>query len=371
MSYVRARFQRASACIALFAAGPAGVIHQTPPPPAAIVATPECVPDPCALNAASNFDRRLPRIGAAFRHIAALERSGSDLTATLRDPQNGIQTCVNSFMKDSGLSGTYAFHSRTLEMTDEPDFATVAHEAFHAHQSANIRNAGDGSVSSVYLRVENNMRDKDVIFLQLTLEATAFAFEFVVYKEADRTAQPGIYQKLREDFPVMAGKFDAAYDAAFEANAGKPAQARLDAALQAGGQAITDTLLKGNLGYWNNHYVTKYSKSFAAFAPIRAKYDAQLAATETRSDRRARAYRGAQERKTMLTAIGQVSPSINLIPARYFTKNARYAIDATLTGLDFPRNIETDQKAKTGYKPPPPQPLTCAPAMTLASHTRK
>lgn len=342
-SRLRTAFQKVCACLAAVSMTPSAVSAHTMP---ALQASVDCVPDPCVKNAAPDFSLRMPGIHAAIESIAALPRTGKATIEKLRDPANDFRTCANSLLGGPNSAAALYLHAtRTLAVAHAPHATHVAHEAFHAMQR---------TLATEWQGYNSGFTDKETVFISFVLEANAVAYTYVVAKEADVTTSPGAYAEFTAHHGFgLAQHFDAAYAAAWDANAQKTDEQRLDAALSAGGQAITRMLVNGYSRFWADFYSSSFSEHYVSrqtpttstapdatgIQPINVAIETGLSNTFTQFiEHMNQQDTLAAKRTDIMRQIGHVTDTVNMTPPEYLLRDITPYVEASLTHLSFPRH---------------------------------
>lgn len=249
------------------------------------------------------MQKNLPLLHKNFQVIAQLPLTGKPVYNEILKPANDIRTCrVSKGTLKAKTLGTYDSGANKLRIGEDTSIATFSHENFHALQD--IGKVFDGLWGG-------ELTYQDSIVGRLLLEATAEAYAFTVYKEAQKF-HPDTQVIFRQAFPDMDmdGIFEKAYDAAWEKNAGTGLKNRKQKALQAGGKAIVRALLEGKSEGWT----TSYSKFSTKYEPPYVS-DADALYSEYMASRHA-----------LYLRTGHVSQYINLTPNILLGKNAAQKI---------------------------------------------
>jgi hypothetical protein len=244
------------------------------------------------------FQQQFPDLYNSFKKIESLPYSGRHLTAQMKDPANGIPTCVANDV-DGGAAGEFIPDLVKLRMRiGAVDARAYTHEMFHAGQHINGALAQLGSPN---LAIEDNMAGN------MLVEASAVGYSFIVYKEMDKT-EPGAYADFASTWYSfkMQPHFDAAYAKALPQGEEK--------ALEAGGKAVVEALLSGANEDWSTTYAVRSAQN---------SWQSTLPQVRLREGY-------AAERTDYFRKAGSVSPNINITPDWMLAKNPEQGINSHL-----------------------------------------
>lgn len=248
----------------------------------------------CMRNSDVATNDALPELEDKFETMATLPITGAPVYATITNPDHDIRTCfVHRDTLPDNVAGRYTSRDNTVRLvTVHNTLSVFNHESFHALQDAN---GGTDLVN------EPTLTEEDTAVAMLLREANAKAYEYTAYQEALRF-HPEI-AALYETPPggrELATTFNRAFGAAWMDNRNASVDERRELSLQAGGQAVSESLLRGERPYWRefyrNHTQDRLSHiSSGSYASGTARDYA-----ETRAD--------------VFSRMGQVSDTMNLTP---------------------------------------------------------
>ena len=257
---------------------------------------------------------RTPAIKPVFDRIAAQPLTGAPVIARLRDPAHRFQICLDPSLPGNGVLAAYmASQNRLFVPVLGADFESVAHEAYHAYQDT-----VGGIVSH-----EAPLHPRDMAMALLLTEASAVGYTLMLMREvgySDPAAYSAFIANNRNSFG-MGPRFDAAYNASYDANATMEETARRKLALQAGGTAVVDALLSAAEMGWSRPYATNAA---------RAAQNGDFGVDTSR-----RQYR--ETRDELFRRAGSLG-DINIIPARFLgNADAQIAQAVDATGIEIVR----------------------------------
>lgn len=244
------------------------------------------------------FQQQFPDLYNSFRKIEALPYSGRHVTSNLKNPANGIPTCVANDV-EGGAAGEFIPELVKLRMRlGKVDARAYTHEMFHANQHIN---GALKMLGSPRLAIEDNMAGN------MLVEASAVGYSFIVYKEMDKT-EPGVYADFTSTWYSfdMKPHFDAAYAKAQPLGEEK--------ALEAGGKAVVEALLNGANEDWSLTYAVRSAQNSAQSTMPEVRQSAGYGEARTDYFRKA----------------GEISPGINITPDWMLKKNPERDINTHL-----------------------------------------
>ncbi|MEZ0262182.1 MAG: hypothetical protein ACAH80_14335 [Alphaproteobacteria bacterium] len=247
---------------------------------------------------AQGFQQQFPDLYNSFKKIESLPHSGRHLAAQMKDPANAIPTCVANDV-DGGAAGEFIPELVKLRMrSGEVDARAYTHEMFHAGQHINGALKLLGSPS---LAIEDNMAGN------MLVEASAVGYSFMVYKEMDKV-EPGAYANFTKTWYSfdMKPHFDAAYAKALPRGEEK--------ALEAGGKAVVEALLRGVNEDWSHTYAVRSAENSYQSTLPEVRQNAGYSEARTEYFRQA----------------GKVSPTVNITPDWMLQKNPEQGITTHL-----------------------------------------
>jgi hypothetical protein len=229
----------------------------------------------------------LPSAATLFNQLSIVPITGEPLFETLTDPAHHMQFCE---VPNGSMVGAGTYSGHTLRVSQNTGRTTAAHEGFHAQQDVNDTENWAWSNAP-------QLTTSDQLTVNLLTEATAVAYTYIHFKEADDYL-PGIYTDFRKGRdPVILEIFEAAYA---EAETKFTDKAKI---LEYAGQAVAQALMDDKNVGWSKFYKPYYTPGILA-----AKHAAV---------RDPDAY---DTLKRTVIAIGQVSDDINLIPPRIISE---------------------------------------------------
>lgn len=269
-----------------------------------------------------------PQLKPVFERMVRLPVSGAAIVNRIMVPSEDVDACTSRDLPDGTLIATYESPTRRLIVPhrDAPP-ATIAHEIFHAHQ--HLTGGFTGVASNRLLTAGDRATG------MLLIEATAAAYGMVAMKEA--SFYDASYAKhMRTHNYGMTRTFNTAFDASYAANANQPEQDRRRLALQAGGQAVVRALMNGQSSEWKGLYKDEAARylRLASFNGVRT---AEYTAT----------------RDGLYARIGQVSPSLQLVPVEFFGSlgNTTIAASQKEFSLRVPAAAQPQQPASSPRRP--------------------
>ncbi len=258
---------------------------------------------------------RVPAIKPVFERIAAQPLTGARVVDRLRDPAHRFQICLDSSLPGNGVLAAYmGTQNRLFVPVLGADFESVAHESYHAYQDTL-----GGIVST-----EAGLHPRDMAMSLLLTEASAVGYTLMLMREIGYT-EPDAYTSFIADSKNSFGlgpRFDAAYNASYDANASMEETARRKLALQAGGTAVVDALVSGAVRGWSAPYANNAARM--------AQYG------DSTVDTTRRQYR--ETRDELFRRAGSLG-DINIIPARFLGASADVQIAQAVdtTGIEIVR----------------------------------
>lgn len=271
---------------------------------------------PNCINITEADLNRVPSIKPVFERIAAQPLIGAPVVNRLRDPAHHFQICLDTSLPSNGVLAAYmASQNRLFVPVLGADFESVAHESYHAYQDT------VGGIASS----DAQLHPRDMAMSVLLTEASAVGYTLMLMREIGYS-EPDAYTTFiaggKNNAFGMGARFDAAYNASYNANSTMEETARRKIALQAGGTAVVDALLSAQELGWSRPY---------AMNATRAAQNGDLSVDTTR--RQYREMRDEQFRRA--GSLGD----INIIPARFLGANAdqdiAQAVD--ITGIEIIR----------------------------------
>ena len=282
-----------------------------------------------------------------FRDLSLMEKlplTGKYIYGILKNPANGIMTCLVPVPEGEPLNSHYSPLIKNANVARGAGSLSTFHEYFHAAQDFN-----DGGVDMSILTM------KDAVFANLLMEASAVAYELAARQEAanhgvrlfgtkkiikviagDTLTLSTMYAS---DRPEIRAVFRGAYIAAWKKNASLDAQTCEAKSLEAGGKAVVRYLLEGKDAVWMAAYTQQ------VISNIFKDYDSfQDDGRELKPGYRNR-------RGDFYSREGVVSSQINFIPDEYLGAAAEQYIDKSFSGVVFGLFNPAPQRVAQKHKP--------------------
>lgn len=218
------------------------------PPPATTTTTLPTDPNCMENAAAEDGGYVVPALEDDFESMAALPYTGQPVYDVITDADYSITSCIipTEEMTPDAM-GQYWLSDNMLEIGETTsDTGTFFHEDFHAVQD--VTGATDPAYNA-------ELTAEDTAVAMLLTEANAEAYAITAYEEAIRfhPEVKATYAPMVNDVDLI-GVFNAAFEKSWDANDGASSAARQEKALEAGGQAVSATLLIGGSAQWMNAY---------------------------------------------------------------------------------------------------------------------
>ena len=277
----------------------------------------------------ANLEEVAKKTPQLYRDLLLMEKlplTGKGVYDLLKDPANGIQSVLFSVPKGEAADGHYK--DKTARIVSGAGAAMAFHEYFHAAQDVN-----DGNLNASVLGM------KDAAISNMLLEAAAVAYELAARYEAEKhnlkfVGPEAVVKDVSgvttvgstvsaADNSETIGAFQAAYDAAWKANAHLDAQTCEAKALEAGGKAVVRHLLDGKNEQWKTKYVE--------VATLNINNNLSLFSNDGRELKPE--YKNTRD--DFYAKQGVVSLQINFIPEEYLGAEADAAIDKCFKGMGF------------------------------------
>lgn len=283
---------------------------------------------PNCVNITESDLARVTAIKPLFDRLAAQPITGTPIVERLRDPAHRFQICLDASLPANGVMAAYmGSQNRLFVPVLNPDFESVAHEAYHAYQ--------DTMGGLVHLDAPLNPRDMAMSLL--LSEASAVGYTLMLMREvgySDPAAYTTFISNPRNSFG-MGPRFEAAYNASYNANITMPEDARRRTALEAGGKAVVEALVTGAERGWSGPYSVN---------AVRAAQNGDFAVnTNTNS------YRNIRDEQ--FRRAGYVGENINIIPNRFLGANADVPITQAVeaTGVEIARVPASDFRPRRNH----------------------
>lgn len=311
------------------------------------------LPEACVANDdLTGLSAKAPRLARDLDVMRQLPITGKPVYDMMKDPKNGMQTCLFPVPPKTSSLSTYD-NNKHARIGRGTGTATTFHEYYHAMQ--NVK-AGRNNMFT--------LTEKDAAVSDLLTEASAVAYEMASRQEAANHGlkfyDPPVYTETWEadgkiytesytdtapaTNPENVKVFKEAYDAAYALGIGLDDQAREATALQAGGQAVVRRLLQGADADWNSVnsdlVIKNINRNLGAFGA--SADDPGYVA----------------QRDQVYRAQGAAAGAVNFVPDEFFGDKAGPAIEAAFNAQNFNfvsvKPPQLDASAQPAPVVPPP-----------------
>lgn len=264
--------------------------------------------------------KKVPTIWQDLSLMAKLPLTGKPVYDAVTNPGNRITSGL--FYTDWYAPSVSHYLNRMVSIADNSGTGTAFHEYFHARQD----------VGEKFSQVDA-LTQKDALVCHLMEEAAATAYELAAQREAKnlklRFKDSRLITSSQQIRTLESSSqrltnieaFNRGYNQAWEKNAGMDPAAREAAAIAAGGKEVVRNLLSGRDARWCEVYRAQAMESI------------RLNIHLFRNDALKTGEKYEARRAEMYTAMGYVSPQINLIPDEYLGPGAAASIDRCINAV--------------------------------------